>query len=183
MAPRFKVNMYKIWEKEERIECLICFSNDSIDLIFNFRDMLIEYLIKNQNLELIKEEGSPTDYDSISYLFKKNDIDSALAKHTQKFPIFPGLFHWVFKTRKYKNYRFENNRIAKDEEDLNAMVMLSIYTSHDHPCIEIYGKTNFKNCLDEYIKNIAIKLGIKIYINDNLNNMRDIICSNKEFDI
>jgi len=183
MAPKFTSNMYKIWRKNGRLECLICFEKESVNNIFNFRDILTLFLIEERELKVIKEEGEPTEWDSCFYFFGKDKINYAMKIYPLDIQKHPGILHQIFKTQKYKDFLGKYQKILKDKAEFEEMADLIIYTSHDHPCIEIYGKIDFEVELNNYIKKASLKLGIKIYKNENLDNIPNIICSNKTYSI
>jgi len=173
MAPRFKKNMYQTYKKDTGADALICFSYSNIDLIYPFRDKVIEKIQAGYNWYLHKSEGAPTEIDSWFRFFAKESEETVKDLLGKKHP---GFLAWMFKTKKWKDYKIEEHRIKE-------LVSLDISTSHDHTCIEIYSSMHSEGSLSELIESIIEELNIDMVKNPRLPIMSDIIMTNKTFDL
>jgi len=174
MAPRFKQNMYQTYAKDIGADALICFPFSNDEFIFPFRDKVSEKISKETNLYFLKYEGEPTEADSW-LLFFNSEGDAVIrekiySKHSW------GFWDYIFKTKKYKEFK-------KEEQKIEQLVQAEIITSHDHTCIEIYSSIHSENSLTGLIEASAMELNIDILKNDKLPSMKDIICSNRTFNI
>jgi hypothetical protein len=173
MAPTFKQNMYQTYKKNTGADALICFVDSNIDFIFSFRDKITEKIQTKRNLYLYKSEGIPTEIDSWFGFFARENEETAKGLLGKKHP---GFVAWMFKTKKWKDYKIEEQRIKE-------LVLLEMHTSHDHTCIEIYSSMHSEDSLSELIENIAEELNIAMVKNPKLPVMSDIIMTNKTFDL
>jgi hypothetical protein len=84
-----------------------------------------------------------------------------------------GFWDWIFKYKELK----------REEQKIEQSVQTQIITSHDHPCIEVYSSIHSEDSLSGLIETIARELNIDMLKNSKLPTMKDIICSNRTFDI
>ena len=173
MAPTFKQNMYQTYKKDTGADALICFTNSNIDFIYPFRDKVTEKIQTRFNLYLHKSEGTPTEIDSWVRFFARESEETAKGLIAKKHP---GFVAWIFKTKKWKDYKIEEQRI-------NELVLLDMHTSHDHTCIEIYSSMHLEDSLSELIESVAEELNIIMVKNPRLPVMTDIIMTNKTFNL
>jgi len=173
MAPKFKQNMYKTYKKDTGADVLVCFAESNVDLIYPFRDKVAEKIQARFNLYLHKSEGAPTEIDSWFRFFARESEEKAKGLLGIKNP---GFIAWMFKTKKWRDYKIEEKRI-------NELVRLDISTSHDHTCIEIYSSMHSEESLSELIESIAEEVNIDMVKNPKLPIMSDIIMTNKTFDL
>jgi len=156
MAPEFKINMFKIWERKNHIEFLICFTAAiSLEDLFKFRDLLIKIVDKKNTLKALKDEGDPTPRDSACWLFESKDFEQV------------------------NNLR-EGTKNT-NEEPLKRVCDLSVFyleTSHDHPCLEGRSKMLTKPEMMREIEDVSSQLKIEMIYNDELPEINAIIRSN-----
>lgn len=174
MAPRFQQNMYQTYTKDIGADAIICFPFSNDKFIFPFRNKLTEKISKETNLYLLKNEGEPTRDDSWFLFFNSEDDIIVRDEFYSKYYI--GLWNYIFKTKKYKEF-------IKEEKKIEQLIQAQIMTSHDHTCVEIYSSIHPEDLLSGIIEATARELNIDMPKNNDLPSMRDIICSNSTFDI
>lgn len=173
MAPRFKRNMYRTYSKAEGADGLVCFSEWIKDILFEFRDRLTDEIIERYQLCANRAQGDPTELDSWYRFFTKEDEDAVNAFIGSRRP---GVFAWIFQTKKWKDYKTEDERIK-------GLIRLELFTSHDYPCIDVYCSFLSEGSLAELIDKTARETQIEMKRNENLPSMADVIMSNRSFDI
>jgi len=173
MAPRFKQNMYQSYKKDSGTDALVCFAGSNFVSTFSFRDKLTEKILEDYNFYLHKSEGEPVKSDSW-FRFFASDNEKPAKDFLDK--AHPGLFAWMFKTTKWKDYKKEEQRTKK-------LVCLEILTSHDHTCVEIYSSIHSEDSLSRLIENVAKELNIDMLKNSKLPAMSDIIMTNRKFSL
>jgi len=174
MAPRFKQNMYQTYTKDIGADAIICFPFSNDKFIFPFRNKLTEKISKETNLYLLKNEGEPTRDDSWFLFFNSEDDIIFRDEFYSKYSI--GFWDYIFKTKKYKDF-------IKEEKKIEQLVQAQIITSNDHACVEINSSIHSVESMSGLIEAIARGLNIDMAKNNDLPSMRDIICSNRTFDI
>jgi len=175
MAPRFKKNMYFIEEGQGIIRAMVGFISDNniIKNIQTFRDKLIEKLSSYGNFYIRKIEGVPTPIDSWTRFLSKDDKAALKRFLCLKSP---GLFASLFKTRSYISWKSEKEELSKIEK-------ISLETSHDYPCILIDSRIHSPEQLTTIIEEAGKEMGLILYKNQDLPNIRDVVTSNKKYDI
>ncbi|MEW6608951.1 MAG: hypothetical protein AB1414_16145 [bacterium] len=161
--------MFWCWSDIKLTKGLIGFENS--DIIFDFRDELSDNFSITKGLIVKKQENKPTKCDSIFKFF----LDKS-KKEVEKFynKKIPNPIEVMFKTKNCRCWKEEWNKII-------GLVKVEIETSHDFPCLII---TTFLHTPDELsmeIKKVAKKLEIELYENSGLENINDVIMSNRTF--
>jgi len=174
MAPRFKQNMYQTYTKDIGADALICFPFSNDKFIFLFRDKLTDNISNTTHLYLLKNEGEPTRQDSRFLFFNSEDDITYRDEFYSKYSI--GFWDYIFKTKKYKEF-------LREEQKIEQLVQTQIITSHDHTCVEVHSSIHSEDSLSGLIETIARELNIDMPKNSKLPSMKDIICSNRTFDI
>jgi hypothetical protein len=165
--------MYQTYKNDTGADALICFTRSNINFVYPFRDKVAERIQAGFNLYLHKSEGEPTKIDSSFSFFSRESEETAKSFLDKQYP---GVIACIFRTKKWKDYRTQERRI-------DELVLLDMYTSHDHPCIEIYSSMHTESSLSELIESISEELNIDMVKNPRLPIMSDIIMTNKTFNL
>lgn len=162
-----------VWEAESLVygQVMLHF-NEWGTLTNRFRDSLIENVKNLQNFELLKDEGYPTESDSNYILFRKDNYDKGqalLKKFREKYPsavVHPGLLHFLFKTKKYRQWK-EKVTIREAEEKqlweaIDSLFLFEVSTNHDYPEVCIRAKIFNKEALINELQKVAVDLKIEL---------------------
>ena len=163
-----------IWEENNEINAEVrLFHSDNSDL-YKFRDLLSDQIKNNRNLEIIKDEGFPTEVDSSYILIEKNIFEEInqkvkiLRNEAPEVTMHPGLFDFLFKTKKYKQYSgiYKKRNIIENQvwQIINPFSQTIIQTTHDYPYLDCRTKIHKKEEFINEINNIAKKLDIHLDI-------------------
>lgn len=74
-------------------------------------------------------------------------------------------------------------RLQKEWEGLEKLVLFDMSTSHDHTCIDIYSSIHSEDTLSKLIENVAKELDIDMPKNYRLPAKSGIIMTNKKFSL
>jgi hypothetical protein len=176
MAPQFKKNMYQTYKKDIGSKALICFRykwEEGYKSIFLFRDKLADNVSEKHDLVVSKCEGRPTPLDSWFRLFDKQDgkIGEDFFKRKR-----PGFICQLLKTEKWKDYNREYERT-------NKLVRFELGTSHDYTCIDVVSSIHSEDELSKLIETVATELNIEMLKNSSLDPAKEIVYSNRSFDL
>gem|GEM_PF-6442460 len=171
MAPRFKTNMYQVYEGDECRTALICFGRREGVSVFAVRDVLAEKVSATDLLYVYRDQGHPTPLDSWFGFFTKKDEQAARKFLTREAP---GLLARLVRSRKWKDYGSERERIM-------SLVRFELTTSHDHPCIEVSSSIHSIEELSELIEATAAELSIDMRRNPRLPPISGVLFTNRSF--
>jgi len=166
-----------IWEESNIVYGEIRLLHGEEQTLYEFRNLLSENIKNTKNLELLKDEGYPTKFDSNYILFQeKNAFEEgkkkleSYRKEYPEVPIHPGFFAFLLRTKRYKEWkRYIKRRDEKEKETwqiIDKLYSVMIKTNHDYPYLECYSKIHNKEELISEIKKVADNLSIKLEIID-----------------
>jgi len=174
MAPRFKKNMFWCWENENITRAIIGFTRKDISLIFIFRDKLAAKISEdNKRLFLRKTEGRPTPADSL-FCFYTNEDKKQLEELLNK-PAPRSLFWYPFRKHLYKDWIDSQNLILELAE-------VTMETSHDFPCIDIYSSVHSSDKLYQSIRKTSEEISMNFFENPELQQIKNLL-TNRSFDV
>jgi hypothetical protein len=176
MAPRFKKNMYQTYNKDTGSKALICFRykpEEGYKSIFLFRDRLAKNVSEKHRLVISKFESKPTPLDSWFRLFDKQNekIIEDFFKRKQ-----PGFISQLLKTEKWKDYK-------KEYEIIKKLTRFELGTSHDYTCVDVISSIHSEDDLSKLIETVATELNIGMPKNSSLGPAKEIVYSNRSFDL
>lgn len=173
MAPRFKQLLYQTYDGNQDATAFVGFPVDLFEEISPFRDALRDEIVKITRFKYMKETGVYKDVDVHLNFF--DDKDSEMVNSFYSKPR-PGCFAWLFRTRYYRAYKAE-------EEKIELLIRIEISTSHDYPCVVVHKSSFAENALAQLIKKVAHNLKLRIFRSNFSFPMDTIMMSNKTFDV
>ena len=163
----------KVWDENNLINGQIMFTPKEWGTLTNeFRDLLVNNVMNSRNLELLKDEGYPKKSDSNYLLFKKDNFEEGrtlLRKFREKYPdvvVHPGLLHFLFKTKKYRQHQEYSRKRATEEEQIwksiDNLFVFDASTNHDYPEVCVRTKMHNKEELGDELQKVAQKLNVEL---------------------
>ncbi len=155
---------YRIWTEDNIVMAEVEFEDWDNPNLKKFRDLYAEKIKNSRNLEILKDEGYPTELDSEYILLEKDVFDKAknlietFRKEFPNVPKHPALLSFLLRNEKYKKYK--NHIIEREEkekqfhEGMDNLFSFSIGTSHDYPYVMCYSKIHSESELEKEIEEI-----------------------------
>lgn len=170
MAPRFKYNIYKIYD--DGFCAAICFTQDSLSKIFDLREHLTDAILCKSNVFVYKDKGSPTPVDSWYQFFNLSEKEIVETFYKNKGP---GFLSMILNLKKYKLWHI-------DQLIILGKMLFDLRTSHDYPCLvidknEILSKDELISLINEQTK----KMNLNFSYDDGLPDMNSFMISNRKF--
>lgn len=160
---------------DTKAAALICFAEWKESTVFPFRDELFNNISSSiggaDKYYVGRQQGAPTTRDSYIWLFAKADEDRVSRFNERKHP---GLLANLFRKNEVRLWEEEHTAIM-------ALQKVSIETSHDHPCIELYSAFHSKEKLSELISAAALQQNVAMDEVLTLPDMASVIMSNALF--
>ena len=163
-----------LWEENNSAYAELRLTDEEENLLYQFRNILSEDIKNVKNLEIIKDEGYPTKFDSNYILFGKDVFEEAkeklelLRKEYPETPVHPGIFSFIFKTKKHKEWKKFQEKLSSQEKKtwstLEGLLSVMIETNHDYPYLNCCSKIHSIEDLVSSIEKVAKDLNIELEI-------------------